>query len=193
MKRLVAMALATFAAAGAARADDEAAGRALYKDGMVLYKEGRFDEACGKFKAAYEVHISVLVLGRLALCYEREDKTASALVTYRRVAADAGVDPKLADARAAALAASDRLLPLVPELTVVVTAPVDGTVVTRDDEPLPPTAFGVPAPVDPSAHVVGASAPGHVDRPVPRRESGRALRREDRGARQMTAFGASSG
>ena len=92
MKRLVsALALcvvlpALAPAARAASPQDKAAAQALFDEGMKQFKAGNFKEACPKFEASLARFEGLGTRGKLAECYEKVGKVASAWAAYREVA-----------------------------------------------------------------------------------------------------------
>jgi len=100
-------------------------------------------------------------LHELAVCHERQGKTASAWAEYLEAATVAQRE-KRADVGAAARRRAAAIEPRLSTLAVRV-APgfhVAGLEVRRDGLVLDPAAFGTAAPVDPGEHVVVATAPG---------------------------------
>src|SRR6266540_2940921 len=90
MKILVAAILLLVVAVSTARADEPPAAVSLFDEGNRLYEHGQFEAACGKYEASLELDASSLdTRGRLALCYEKIDRLASAWTAWRRVKADA--------------------------------------------------------------------------------------------------------
>ena len=169
MKRLVsALALcvvlpALAPAARAASPQDKAAAQALFDEGMKQFKAGNFKEACPKFEASLARFEGLGTRGKLAECYEKVGKVASAWAAYREVA----VYAKRAGDKRREQVAEDRAKQLEARLPgVVVEVPaasrVDGLSITRDGEPVEAGAFGVRVVVDPGAHVIEATAPNHA-------------------------------
>lgn len=117
-----------------------------------------YEAACPKLAESYKLEPGTGVLLRLALCYERAGRTASAWTRYLEAAQleaeaknQAMVD--LATRRAA-------LLEMTLATVTVRTADVAGLDVTLDGLPLQPDARNRPFPVDPGTHKVVAMAPG---------------------------------
>jgi hypothetical protein len=149
----LALGIGTIAATGgealAQNAPDQAEARTLFDDGVRLFKAGDFPAACSKLEASYHLFAGIGTRGKLAECYEKVGRTASAWAMYREVAALAG---KAGDATRESVA-RDRAAALEPKLahlTVVVPPPADipGLVVKRGGETVERGAVGTPVPVD---------------------------------------------
>src|SRR5262245_41400370 len=80
------------AGASAAYADGEsAAAVSLFDEGNRLYEAGKFAEACPKYEASLRLDAASLdTRGRLAFCYEKVGRLASAWTAWREVKARAG-------------------------------------------------------------------------------------------------------
>jgi hypothetical protein len=150
------------AVARAQSASDQAAAEALFKQARDLMAAGDYAQACPKLVESERLDPSAGTMLNLASCYEKNGQLASAWVTFKgaATAAQKANEPeraKLARARVA------KLEPRLPTLTITVApeADVPGLVVTRDDEKVGRAEWGTPIPIDPGAHAVEASAPGH--------------------------------
>src|SRR5262249_28145499 len=99
---------------------------------------------------------------RLAECYEKLGRAASAFVQYSAVAESAKAAGK-ADREAYARRRAAALETKLARLTITVppaTAALPGLEVRRDGEPVPEKQWGTPQPVDPGDHLVTVRAPG---------------------------------
>jgi len=157
---------ATVAAAPRALAqtsgEKAAAAQALFDDAMRLLKENHAAEACPKLEEAQRLDAGMATQFRLAECYEKVGKLASAWASFVAVADSASV-AKLPDREAAARKRADALAPRIPRLVITVPAPVaavDGIDVQRDGVSVGRPLWGVPVPIDPGEHVVIVKAPG---------------------------------
>ncbi len=157
----VLLACACFTVAEPARADDakaEAAGRALFDEGVALMNANRFPEACPKLEASLDKFPGIGTRGKLAECYEKAGRLASAWVTYKDVARLAAASGDATREKVA----SDRATAIEPKLAyLTVVAPsveIPGLVVKRNGRTI--ERLGAPAPVDAGLVVVEASAPG---------------------------------
>jgi serine/threonine-protein kinase len=159
---IAAVLLATLPAAAAGpTAAQQAAAAALFEDAKKLMADGKLDEACPKLAESQRLDPGMGTLFNLAVCYEKTNRTASAWVSYRDVAALAKAAgqaerEKLAWDKASAL--EPRLMRL--KITVQPAAASAGVEVKRDGEIIAAALWGTGVPIDPGQHVVRASAPG---------------------------------
>ncbi|AUX33469.1 MULTISPECIES: hypothetical protein [Sorangium] len=141
-------------------AADKALAEGLFQDGKKLMDEGRLTEACPKLAESQRVDPTVGTLLNLAVCHEKEGKTASAWAEFKEasaLAATAGQQDRsqFAARRAAELEA--RLTRLV--LEVAEAAP--GMSITLNGKELSAAAAtGSGIPVDPGTATIEANAPG---------------------------------
>ena len=137
------------------------AAQALYDDARQLVAAGKFEQACPKFKASYELDPGGGTLLNLADCYEHQGKTAQAYATYKDALDAARHDGRNERAEFATqhLAELEKRL---SRLSVAVrdAAGAPGLQVTVDGTPLDAAAYGVALPVDPGSHIIRAEAPG---------------------------------
>jgi tetratricopeptide (TPR) repeat protein len=159
--------LVEFAPVNVARADtppaDKATADALFDEGHRLLAEGRAAEACPKLEESQRLDPATGTALNLGDCLEKIGRAASAYVAFgdaatlaRRVGDNARAEE--AERRAEALQPKlVRLAVNVPEASRF-----KGLAVSRDGQPLPPTQWGMPVPVDPGDHVVEATAPGRT-------------------------------
>jgi hypothetical protein len=135
--------------------------QALYDEARQLVAAEKFEQACPKFKASYELDPAGGTLLNLADCYERQGKTALAWTTFKDALEAARRDGKnerieFATQHLATLEKRlSRLSVAVPDA-----ARVPGLEVTVDGTPLAEAAYGIALPVDPGAHRIRAAAPG---------------------------------
>ena len=96
-------------------AQAQAAGRALFNEGVALFNKGDFEAACPKFEASLKQFPGIGTRGKLAECYEKLGRYASAYQAYREVAqlATRSGDP------AREQVASERAKSLEPKLSYV--------------------------------------------------------------------------
>jgi hypothetical protein len=159
---LVVLALSTGATpAHAQDAQAQAAGRALFNEGVALLNKGDFDAACPKFEASLKQFPGIGTRGKLAECYEKLGRYASAYQAYREVAqlATRSGDP------AREQVASERAKSLEPKLSyVTVVVPpandVAGLVVKRDGREVERSKLGAAEPVDSGTIAIDVTAPG---------------------------------
>lgn len=150
-------------AAPGAHADDRSAAR-LYSEGLQLYKDKQYAEACPLLERSLAESPLIRTRGALALCYEAWGKSASAYNTWRAVAEQAA---RAGAGEAATLKrAVEKTEQLVARLTRMVIAPADnptGLQVWLDGRLLAADELNVPVPVDPGEHTLEAKAPERVD------------------------------
>jgi hypothetical protein len=157
-----------------AEPDADAEATALFDEGRVLMREGRFSEACPKFEKSQRMNPHSGTLLNLAACHERVGKIGTAWVEFHQALTAARVDGKedkarLAEERIAALE------PRLPWLSVNVSRPPPDTIVEVDGSVIARAAWGKEMPVDPGEHRLIVSAPGAVtvDRRISIPEGGR--------------------
>jgi hypothetical protein len=154
-------------ASGQAQADDnprEITALALFDSGRQLMEQERVDEACPKFAESYRLDAALGTLLNLALCRERQGKTASAYFIYSEVRIQAA---KLGD-RERREVCEQRLEALAPRLShLALTPPPPGPErpwVSLDGVRLENAALGGPLPLDPGKHQVRFGADGRRPR-----------------------------
>ena len=124
---------------------------ALFRDGVSLFDAGHVHDACEKFAESFRLDPANGTLQNLALCHEREGKTASAWAEFSQLAgraaqAEQREREQMARARAAALA---------PRVTRVRLVFGDASNVERveiDQQELGRAAWTSPLPLDPGTH-----------------------------------------
>ena len=136
----------------------------LYAQAWTARNEGRWDEACTKFRAAMAIDATPTIVINVGDCEARAGKLAAALTEYERarVLNRTTADP----ARKAAIEAEIEnrvvgLKPRIPRVRITAGPYVPGLVVTLDGKEVPIAALGVDLVVDPGKHVVTARAAGH--------------------------------
>lgn len=159
---------------------NRAVAQSLFDQGRALMNEGKYSEACPKFAESYRLDRGGGTLVNLAVCYEKDGKTASAWATFKDVIAQARQENR-PDREQFARDLSETLFPKLSYLTVNVSpkADVDGLVLTLDGHMIGRAVWGMPMPLDPGVHILEARAP---NRAVWRRE----LRVFEDGDRQTT-------
>ena len=160
---LVGLLAGSFAVTGRASAqgaENAATAEALFSEARKLMGEGRYGEACPKLAASNRLDPGAGTLMNLAGCYEKNGQTASAWVTWREAATTAERTGRTQWAEQSRHSAT-ALEPKLSRLNIRVPAParVQGLVVERDGVPVDEAQFGFPAPIDPGAHPITATAP----------------------------------
>ena len=150
---LVALALVV-AAAPSAHAQTATA-EAIFQAAKDLADAGKWEEACPKFKASYELDRQLGTLLNLANCYEQINKLAQAWVRWNEAIDWAGRenDKRLGWIKER----QSTVVPRLPKLVVNVTRPAADLSIHHDGTPLPPASYGIPLAVDPGAVVVRVS------------------------------------
>jgi hypothetical protein len=134
----------------------------LFRDAKSLMAGGRYAEACPKLAESHRLDPAGGTLLTLALCHEREGKTASAWAEFVQAAEMARADGR-ADREAIANERAAALEPRVCRLVVRVDEQATGIgylEVWRDGLILDRARWNVADPVDPGPHLVEARAPG---------------------------------
>jgi tetratricopeptide (TPR) repeat protein len=145
-----------------AKPGDAALAEALFEKGKALMAERRFEEACPMLAESQRVDPGGGTALALALCHERQGKTATAWSELKDALALARRDGE-ADRRAVAERHLAALEPKLSRLTLRISrdvAATRGLAISRDGIALAPAAWGFAAPVDPGVHHVEARAPG---------------------------------
>jgi hypothetical protein len=161
--RLAATALAiaalVFARRAAADDTDRQIAQQLFDEGRVLLDAGKVAEACPKFAESQRLDPGGGTLLNLALCHEREGKTATAWGEYRDALGQAVQDDRK-DREAFAREHIDALAPKLVRVVVVVPPGVAANKpeIMLDRSKLPDAAWGSAIPVDPGEHRISATA-----------------------------------
>jgi hypothetical protein len=147
----------------AQNASEQAEARTLFNEGARLLAAGQYPEACAKLEASYHLYAGVGTRGKLAECYEKVGRTASAWAMYEEVVALAG---KAGDAAREGFAREHAaaLEPKLSHLTIVLPPATDvpGLVIKRGADVVERGALSAAVAVDPGALAFEISAPGRV-------------------------------
>ena len=135
---------------------------ALFQEGVLLFNQGRFDEACPRFEASLAVIAGIGTRGKLAECWARVGRIASAYRLYLEVERLSRQDGD----RERADVARQRARKLKPQLSYLEIVPgpsatSPGFSVTRNGLTVEPRTFDMRLPVDPGGYTISATAPGH--------------------------------
>jgi len=140
---------------------DKASAEALFNEGVSLVAAGNYDNGCHKFEASQSLDPTLGTELRLADCYERSKRTASAWATFKHAQGLAHVQGQAEREELA----RQRVESLAPQLTYLILTfdgpPPASLVVTRNGAAVPLASLGVAIPVDPGPQQFTASAPGH--------------------------------
>ena len=161
---LLAVAVLLLAAAPAAAQDaaNRAAAETLFAEGVRLLKKKQVAEACPKFEESLKLVDGLGTRGKLAECYEKADRLASAWGMYREVASLAARRgerdrQREAEKRAAALE------PRLSYLTLSMPSPPVDVSITVNGRDVGVGALGTPIPVDRGPQTIVVAAKGFHD------------------------------
>ncbi|MCX5741235.1 MAG: tetratricopeptide repeat protein [Proteobacteria bacterium] len=153
--------LLTVAMIGEAAGDAKTEADRLFDEGVALREQGKLPEACAKFAAAMKKDERAIgTLLNLALCAEKDGRTATAVKLFTEARDRAGEQ----DLQAQQTAAAEHLAtlgPLVPHLTIKLARPLPGMKILVDDQVVAPDAL-VGLSLDPGARTINVSAPGRL-------------------------------
>lgn len=154
--------IAVIGEARAQEAGDAAAAQALFEDGRQLMDQGRYDEACPKLEESQRLDPGGGTLLNLALCYEKQGRTATAWQKFKEALGAARRDGR-ADRASFAQEHITAIEPKLSRLKVDVPpkSRVAGLEIRRDEAALRDATWGTALPVDPGEHTISARAPGH--------------------------------
>jgi hypothetical protein len=141
-----------------ARAQSNAVAGQLFHEGQKLLADGKVHEACEKLSASYTLEAGLGTLMNLALCHERDGRTATAWNEFTEAAAQAAHasdDERAQFARSHAARLEQGLKKAVLHLATS----MPGMTVKLDGRVLPSAALDTAIPVDPGSHAIEASAP----------------------------------
>ncbi len=136
----------------------------LFREGQDLLEASKTDDskthlACEKFAESERLRPALGTLLNLAVCHEKEKKTASAWAEYTEVAGQATRAGQSDRAQFATQHAA-ALEPQLCRLRLEMSAPPLSTEVKIDGQPLGAAIWGTDIPLDPGTHSVVVSAPG---------------------------------
>jgi hypothetical protein len=143
-------------------AADRALAQSLFDEGKKLMGEDKYAEACPKLAESQRLDPGLGTLLNLAVCHQKEGKTATAWADFNDAAVQAKKDGR-PDREAFAREQIAALDPKLSRLTVTVvpaTSSLAGIEVTLDGAKIGKGAWGSSVPVDPGKHTIQASAPG---------------------------------
>jgi hypothetical protein len=142
--------------------DPTAAAEALFEEALLLGEQGNHREACRKLEASQALDAAVGTLLRLADCYERIGRFASAWAGFKEARSLARAQKMTERERIAALRAAS-LGPKMARLTIKVPdRPPPGLSVVLGRLQVPSASWGSALPLDPGRIRVEASAPGYL-------------------------------
>lgn len=152
---------------GGASAEPSAADKSLatqlFKEGRNLVDQGHVPEGCRKLEESQRLDPGGGTLLNVALCHEKEGRTATAWTEFTEALGQAKKDDRaqrieLAQSHITALEPTlSHLLIQIPQ-----SSDLPDLEIKRDGSSIRRAAWGTAMPVDPGEHVVEASAPGKV-------------------------------
>lgn len=136
--------------------------RTLFDRGVHLMRLGRHAEACSKFEASLAHFDGVGTRGKLAECYEKLGRIASAWRLYRQIR-DLSKGAKAKRRRVFANKRLEALSSRLPRLTIIVGDNIDipGFQVKNNGRPVAAIELGLAFPVDPGTQTISATAPDY--------------------------------
>jgi len=142
-------------------AADKSVATQLFGEGRALLEQGRLDQACPKLEESQRIDPGGGTLLNVALCHERQGRTATAWVEFIEARGIAKADNR--PVRVAF--AQAHISALEPTLSRIVLQVPNGAdepdlEVRRDGNVIARAAWGSALPVDPGDHVFEAQAPG---------------------------------
>lgn len=140
----------------------EAVAEALFAEGKQLYLEGRYTEACEKLAQSHKADPAGGTVLLLAMCYEKEGRSASAWVKYSEALAMARRDGRAdrADRAEATLAKLQESLTYLSLKLSQEISQLEGLELRLDGVVIPPLGDAA-VPIDPGLHTLTVAAPGH--------------------------------
>ena len=159
---LAALAVVAPAPACFAASPSEKQAQEVFIAAMKLMGNKQYAEACSLLSRSLDLDPGMGTRFRLAECYEKLGRLASACDQYASVANAAALAGK-PDREAYARKRSAALEPKVAKLTIVLPPALlalPGLEITRDGTPMDRSLWGTPVPIDPGDHVVTVKAPG---------------------------------
>ena len=142
-----------------AEPSDLAAAETLFEQGRKLLAAGNLDEGCPKFAESHRLAPAAGTALNLGLCYEKQNKVASAWGAFQEALAlstGTGQQERAKLARERATALEPRLSRLIVVVPPASDAP--GLEVRRDGVAMARAQWGSAIPVDAGSHVIEASA-----------------------------------
>ncbi|WP_394827082.1 hypothetical protein [Pendulispora albinea] len=167
----IALAFGTLALSSSALAQpvsdmDRAAARDLFRRGVELQNNGKFEGALDHFTRANAVVNAPTNMLRIAECHAALGHLVEAVEMYRalqRYPLPPNPPPVFVQAVEQGREEMKTVEPRVPELKIDVAPPqVPTLTVTIDEQPLNAALVGVSRPINPGVHKIAASAPGYT-------------------------------
>jgi serine/threonine-protein kinase len=132
--------------------------QSLYDEANRLFAAKQFEQACSKYAESHRLDPGIGTLLRLASCYERIGKLASAWASL--IEAGALAHEKRDAREAKALARAAQLQPKLSRLNVTVSSAEPDLLLQRDGETIGRGQWGQALPIDPGTYKIEVTAPG---------------------------------
>ncbi len=141
---------------------NKAAAEALFQQGAERFAQGELAAACAKFEASQKLEPALGTMLRLADCFDRTNKTASAWALFREAAPMAAARGESEREQIASERARDleHRLSLLELRSTGRKLPA-GLIVRLNGAVIPPASYDTPLPVDPGTVTLELSAPRH--------------------------------
>lgn len=158
---MIVSALMIAAPASAQTPESQAAAQKMFDDAMSLMAAGRYPEACSLLEESQKLDAGMATQFRLAECYEKAGRLASAWTTFVEVA-NAAQAAARKDREIVARERAEALKPKLSHLVIKasdVAANTPGLQIKRDGIVIGRPQWDTAVPVDSGQHTVEASAP----------------------------------
>jgi len=142
-------------------ATQKATAETLFQRGVSLAESGRVADACTQFDASLQIDPALGTLFRLADCYDRIGRTASAWALFSEAQARSRAAEQGARERMAAERVANLELRLSKLSFSVAKDALPGLELRMNDVVVPSASWGLELPVDPGPQRLRLSAPGH--------------------------------
>ncbi|NUP12247.1 MAG: hypothetical protein HOW73_39880 [Polyangiaceae bacterium] len=148
-------------AASAQDASDKALAESLFQDGIKLFDQKKFAEACPLFEQSNKLDPKLSTLTNVAYCHKEIGKTASAWAEFSEAASLADRRNETKRAESLRSEATD-LGKKLSKLKITQAAPTPGLTVALDGKKLDAGVLVTALTVNPGKHTIEASAAGYV-------------------------------
>jgi hypothetical protein len=140
---------------------DRTQAQLLFNQARSLMSAGKYGEACDKFAESQRLDPGGGTILNLALCHEKQGKTASAWADFNE-ALSAALRDRRAEREKLAREHIAALEPHLPRLVVETgsASKAEGLEVKIDGREVSRSTWGTPVPIDPDEHVVEATMTG---------------------------------
>lgn len=145
----------------AAQQTDRVLAEALFREGRELMDKNKVSEACAKFAESYRIDSALGTLVNLALCHEKDGKTATAWAEFTDAAAQAAAEKDDREAFARRHATSlEAELPRLRMTVAPATESLASLEIKLDGHAIGKAAWSTLLPIDPGDHALVVGAEG---------------------------------